>query len=295
LDKKIEQDMKTIFRLTLLVLFGTGMLQSCTKVSEPYYTIQQSVLVDTTLRSVLVEDYTGHLCVNCAPAAKIANTIQDLYSRQVFVIAVYAGQFAKPNPSSYYPYLTGDYRSETGNDWNGYSGFGIDSYPKGMVSRRPYNGKTSFGTSDWNQAVKVAVKLPKVAIMTIHNTFNSTTKLLNSKVDVKFLMGYAGKVNLTVCILEDSIYGGQLNIIPPDSTPIMKNFRFMHMLRGSLNGSFGEEIASNPVMDNLISKSFSLDFTDKTWVPAHCSVIAFISDANTKEVLHVVKSEDIRP
>jgi hypothetical protein len=102
-------------------------------------------------------------------------------------------------------------------------------------------------------------------------------------------------VNLTVCILEDSIYGGQLNNVPGDSIPIIKNFRFMHMLRGSLNGSFGEQIAVNPASGNLTTKSYTFDFTPTTWVPAHCSVIAFITDADTKEVLHVVKSADLKP
>jgi hypothetical protein len=283
--------MRKIFPITLLLLFGAFMLQSCTKVDEPYYTVK-SVSADTNKRAVLVEDYTGHLCVNCAPAAKVANTIQELYLGQAFVIAVHAGDFAKPNPAN--PYLTADYRSAAGNDWNGYSGFLIDGYPKGMVNRRPYKGNISFVPSDWTQAAQVVVGLEKVAIMTVHNTFSIQSKMLNSKVDVKFLAGYTGKVTLTVCVLEDSIYGGQLNIVKPDSTPIIKNFRFMHVLRGSLNGSFGEEIAINPTAGNLISKSYSFDLGTTTWVPEHCSVIAFISDAETKEVLHVAKSADLK-
>ena len=285
--------MKLNLFAAIFVLSGVFLLQSCTKVSEPYYTIK-SVFVDTTKRSVLLEDYTGHLCVNCAPAAKIANTIQESYPGQVYVIAVHAGSFARPNPASYPPYLAADYRCEASNDWYSYSGFNIDGNPKGMVNRNPYKGNISFGTSEWNQAVQVAVGMPKVAIMTVNNTFNSQTKLLNAKVDVKFLLGYAGKVNLTVCILEDSIYGGQLNNVPGDSMPIIKNFRFMHLLRGSLNGSFGEEITSNPVTGNLVTKSYTFDFNPTSWVPEHCSVIAFISDGDTREVLHVAKSLEIK-
>ena len=286
--------MKPIFHITLAMIFAAVCFQSCTKVSEPYYTVK-SVSADTSMRSVLIEDYTGHLCVNCAPAATVANTIQELYPGQVFVIAIHAGTFARPNPSSYPPYLADDYRCEAGNDWYNFSGFNINVNPKGMVNRRPYKGNISFGTSDWNQAAQVAVALPKVAVMTVRNNYNSQTKLMNSKVDVKFLQSYTGKLTLTVCILEDSIYGGQLNIIPPDSTPIIKNFRFMHMLRGGLNGSFGEEIAVNPASDFLASRSFSFDFSPTSWVPGHCSVIAFISDADTREVLHVAKSADLAP
>ena len=286
--------MKTIFRMTALLFCSALFFQSCTKVSEPYYTVK-SVIVDTTKRWVLLEDYTGHQCVNCAPAAKIAASIMDLYKGQVYVISVHAGSFARPNTASYPPYLAADYRCAAGNDWFGYSGFNIDGNPKGMVNRQPYKGKISFGTSEWNQAVQAAVALPKVAIMTVNNAFNGGSKLLNSKVEVKFLSGYTGKVNLTVCILEDSIYGGQLNNVDGDSIPIIKNFRFMHVLRGSLTGSFGDEIAVNPLADGFISKSYSFDFTPKSWVPSHCSVIAFITDADTKEVLHVAKSDEIRP
>jgi len=284
--------MKIVFKISTLLIAGTLLFQSCSKISEPYYT-EKGVIVDTNKRAVLIEDYTGHLCVNCAPAGKTANTIQELYLGQAFVIAVHAGDFAKPNPAN--PYLSADYRSATGNDWNGYGPFNIDAYPKGMVNRRTYNGTLSFGVSDWNQAVQKVVTLPKVAIMTVHNTFNSTSKVMNSKIDVKFLQSYTGKVSLTVCILEDSIYGGQLNVVKPDSTPIIKHFRFMHMLRGSLNGSFGEEIASSPGANALVSKSYTFDFSPTDWVPAHCSVIAFISDAATYEVLHVVKSTDLKP
>jgi hypothetical protein len=57
-----------------------------------------------------------------------------------------------------------------------------------------------------------------------------------------------------------------------------------------MNGSFGEEIVTNPMANSLISKSYNMDFNGKSWIPANCSVIAFISDAYTKEVLHVVRS-----
>ncbi len=286
--------MKTIFQITILLLFGAVLFQSCTKISDPYYTVK-SVYVDTTKRSVLIEDYTGHLCVNCAPAAKIANTIQELYAGQAFVIAVHAGQFARPNPVQYPPYLEADYTCTAGNDWLANSAFNIDGNPKGMVNRLPYKGNISFGPSEWNQAVQVATTLPKIAVMTVHNTFDAPTKMMNSKVDIKFLAGYTGTVNLTVCILEDNIYGGQLNIIKPDSVPIIKIFRFMHILRGSLNTSFGEQVANNPKAQDHISKTYSKNFSTETWIPANCSVIAFISNSKTQEVLHVMKSPVIKP
>jgi len=67
----------------------------------------------------------------------------------------------------------------------------------------------------------------------------------------------------------------------------------MHVLRGSMNGSWGEQIASNPAAGFALNKVYTADFEGKGWVPGHCSVIAFISDAETREVLHVAKSGEI--
>jgi hypothetical protein len=288
--------MKNILQLSILLICGGLLLQSCTKISEPYYTVK-SVTVDTNKRTVLLEDYTGHLCVNCAPAAKMAHSLQDIYHGQVFAIAVHAGSFAKPIPSD--PDLSADYRCVTGNEWNDYSPFniGAEGYPIGMVNRTNYNGKISFGISQWTPAIQVALEQLKIAILTVKSAYASQTKLMNATVGVKFLSGYEGKVNLTVCILEDSIYGGQKNTSPGDSIPIIKHFRFMHMLRGAINesGSFGDEIASNPSSGAVVTKSFSADFTGKIWVPANCCVIAFITNADTKEVLHVAKSAYLKP
>jgi hypothetical protein len=286
--------MKSLFYIAFTLFLGGALLQSCTKVSEPFYTVQE-VVADTNTRTVLLEDYTGHTCVNCAPAAKSANALQESYKGQVFVIGVHAGSFARPDMIHYVPYLTADYRCATGNEWYSTSVFNIDQNPKGMVNRRPFNGKMSFVPSEWNNAIIEALKLPKAAVMSMNNTFDTQNKTLSTRVDTKFLIGLTVPVNLCVCIIEDSIYGGQENSVAGDSIPIIKNFRFMHLLRGSVNGTFGEAIAASPSAGEAVTKNYTFDFSDKNWVPGHCSTIAFISNADTKEVLHVIKSPVVRP
>jgi hypothetical protein len=280
--------MKNI-RHILLPLAAIFVFAACSKIEEPYATVK-SVTGDTTKRAVLLEDYTGHLCVNCAKAGKDANDLQELYHGQVFTMAIHAGPFARPS-DEYAPYLQANYENINGKEWYNYGGFNILANPSGMVNRRPYNGKISFLPSSWAGAIGVATALPKVAIMTISNSWDNTSKTLNSKVQVRFLESYSGKITLTVCILEDDIINGQLNNDrKTDSVPIIKQYRFMHMLRGSLNGSFGEEIATNPAANSEVSKSYSNNLSDKPWVFSNCSVLAFISDDNTKEVLHVAKT-----
>ncbi len=286
---KKKSEMKRIFQIASILFLGSVLFQACTKVSEPYYTVK-AVIADTNIRNVLLEDYTGHTCVNCAPAAKSASAFADLYKGQVFVISVHAGSFARPNFVLYPPYLKADYTCATGNDWYSTSLFNIDQNPKGMVNRRAYNGKVSFVPTEWGGAIEAALKLPKAAVMSMTNSFDTGSRTISAHVQTKFLLKFTNPVNLCVCILEDSIYGGQENKVDGDSIPIIKNFRFMHMLRGSINGSFGEQIAATADVNTLVTKNYTFAFGTKTWNPAHCSLIAFISDADTKEVLHVIKT-----
>jgi hypothetical protein len=275
----------------LFIISLIGIISwSCTKISEPYY-VQKAVYADTTKRAVLVEDYTGHLCVNCASAGKTANSLQELYHGQVFAMGVHAGPFARPS-DAYSPYLKANYSNANSEEWYNYGAFNIMGNPSGMVNRRPWNGKMSFFPTDWTSAIQYCVTLPKVAIMTVHNSWNNTTQTATTTIQSRFLLPWANPVTLTVCVLEDSIYGGQLNNdSKTDSVPIIKNYRFMHMLRGAVNGSFGEQIAVNVSANDLISKTYTVDFKDREWVPAHCSILAFISDEKTKEILHVAKGE----
>lgn len=278
--------MKIFIKIALLGLFTGFLIQSCTKVEEPYYKVK-SVYADTTLRTVILEDYTGHKCTNCAPAARMAQGLQELYKGQVFVISVHAGSFAEPDSIKYGGILKDNFICQTGTDWFNYRPFNIDQNPKGMVNCIPYKGKISFGPSEWAGAISGSVILPKLAIISIQNNYNPGTKTISSAIGTRYLTDIPGKINLCVCILEDSIYGGQLNSVPGDSIPYYKHFLFMDVLRGSLNGTWGEQIAENAGTNYSISKTYTFDFTTQPkWVPGHCSLIAFILNAETKEILH---------
>ncbi|MCK9423626.1 MAG: Omp28-related outer membrane protein [Bacteroidales bacterium] len=289
--------MKILVKIALLGLFTDFLFQSCTKVAEPYYTIK-SVYVDTNMRTAVLEDYTGHLCINCAPASRMAQELQELYKGQVFVISVHAGDFAEPDSTdpNYGRFLKDNFICQAGTDWFTYKPFNIDQNPKGMVNRLPYKTKTSILPGEWAGAIGASVALPKLAIISINNKYDLNTKTLTSAIGVRFLQNVTGKINLCVCLLEDSIFSGQLNAKPGDSIPIIKHFRFMDVLRGSLNGSWGEPIGTNVSTNFNLSKSFIYKFSDQPkMIPKHCSILAFILDADTKEIYHAAKMVILKP
>ena len=60
----------------------------------------------------------------------------------------------------------------------------------------------------------------------------------------------------------------------------------MHMLRGSMNGDWGEVIIENPVIDDEIEMTYSITF-DAEWVPKNCHVVAFVFAEDLKTIIQV--------
>jgi hypothetical protein len=64
----------------------------------------------------------------------------------------------------------------------------------------------------------------------------------------------------------------------------------MHVLRGSINGSWGDNLRSAPIKYNdSTTISYSNFALDTKFVDKNVSVVAFVYDATTKEVIQVEK------
>ncbi|MBN1198701.1 MAG: Omp28 family outer membrane lipoprotein [Bacteroidales bacterium] len=276
-------------RIVVLAFGIAGMLfTSCDKLEAPYATAKE-ITVDSTKRTVLLEDYTGMKCVNCPAATARAEALAELYKGQVILIAVHAGYFSVPDASGHY---TTDYRTAEGVAW--FNDFQLISNPMGMVNRKPFNGKLPIGAGSWADAVSLAVKDNKVASLSIHTDYTQGTRNhLSTTIDTKFLEPLTGTYNLTVCILEDSIIGWQKNndtAVGP--IPDIENYVFNNMLRAVLNGTYGEQLTTSVDTTQTYSKTYVFTLSD-SWDPTHLSLVAFVSNADTKEVIQSAKEEVI--
>lgn len=279
--------MKIVKPIYILVLFITVFVfQSCDKVTEPYTEIQPAG-GDTNKRMVLIEDYTGHKCVNCPAAGILARDLEEIYAGQVLVMAVHATWFATPDQTGEF---TADYTTQAGNTWS--SHYQIESAPYGLINRRFYSGShTYLNPKYWGNAVEDFVELPKVAIMSMNNTYDEATRTLVTKIDTRFLEKISGNVNLTVCILEDSIVSPQKNNDPlVGPVPVIENYVYMDMLRGNVSNIWGDALSNSPDVNTTASKTYSFHMNE-SWVAEHCTVIAYISDATTNEIFHALKKK----
>jgi hypothetical protein len=267
--------MKNIFLIFLFI--ASVFLLSCDKIEDPFIPLPQK---DWYGKRVLIEDYTGHTCINCPAAAVIAANIKALYGEKLIIISVHADYFAKP--------VTGfpeDFRTTAGEIW--YKFFGVPNNPKGMINRKGVlNKPTILDPGGWASMVgNVMSEIPEVDIE-ITPDYDTTTRILKGSVKTKFLKTIRKKLKLQLVITEDSIIAPQKN-----GTTTIVDYVHRHVMRGDINGSWGEVLTngqSNTTIDTELSKNMQFTF-DPSWKSKHCTVVAFVYDADTYEILQVAE------
>lgn len=281
--------MKIGISFLLIIMLSGFLLQSCDKLKEPYRTLKKTGGDTTTVnvRKVLLEDYTGHLCVNCPTATVSSHVLENEYSGKLILIAVHAGNLAVPSD----PPFTADYTSSEGEEW--YNTFGIYANPLGLINRRPYHGNLIIGADLWPSAVDSLIHKPPDALITIENSFNTSSGTLTTIISTKFKTVLPGSFTLSAVITEDSLISAQKNSDPQVGTvPVIYNYVFMDVLRGSINGNWGEVLTSTIDTTQVYRKTYVFHLSP-SWVPKNCSVVSFVYNSDTKEIIQTEKTKVI--
>jgi len=276
--------MKIRYISVVLILFAL-ILNSCDKVSPPYVEARDYCSGN---KKVLIEDYTGHGCVNCPGAAVLAHELDEKFCDRIVIIGVHAGYFAQPNFEDN-PLFAADYTTEAGDTWDTFFGNSAMGNPNGLVDR--VEGPTGYVIypQSWAGVADARLLEPAQALITISNDFDKDSKILATTVNTHFQEDMEGDYKLIVCITQDNIVSPQKNNDPEiGPTPIDENYVHNHVLRGAINGSWGEILNNggnvDPGADYL--KTYSQVFSND-WIPEDCHVVAFVYNEETKEVLQV--------
>lgn len=271
----------------LLVAFALiGVLisiNSCDIIKPPYEEENGGSGPDTTtyVRKILVEDYTGHICPNCPLAAAALKQLETDYPHQVVAIAPHVSTLADPGPQTSIWYY--NFKTPCGDAWDAEFKVSLQGLPKGMVNRKGYPSANVIEFSIWDDSVASIVNVPADAVIEISNTYNSANNTVETTVTSKFVNELQGNYYLSVVYTEDSIV--QPQVLPPGSPhPIDTFYVHMHALRGDINGTWGEQIASNPAENFEVAKTYSKQLKSDA-VPANCKVVAFIYKEGTYEVI----------
>lgn len=275
---------KITFILTLIATVIIAV--SCDKIEGPYLQYDESV--ETTVefpaldpthiyKKVLVEEFTGHRCTNCPEGHRLLAALSETYGDTMVAVCVHAGSFAMPTGS-----FPADYRTTEGSELA--ADFSITLYPSAVFNQSAYNGAYEVSKDNWSQAIEHFNHQPAVAAIQMINEVSGTTLTAHTK--TTFLSDYEGPVKLALFVAEDSIVSPQ-----KDGSNTIEEYVHNHMLRGSLNGTYGAFITPDGTVTSGTgyTKSYQLSCADKPWVFAKCSVVAILMDATTHEVLQVEK------
>lgn len=270
--------LKRILLLTTITL----LTFSCDYISDPIAD-GNSGGGDTTevYRNVLIEEFTGHQCVNCPEGAEEIHRIQGMpvFEGKVYTIAVHAGYFANTSPD--YPK---DYTTPEGDQMQSiYAPF---AYPTAMVNRYDYStGSTEHLKSmgAWETVAAEVISEKSIVDIIPSVSFNTTNRQAAISVDLKWLSNVSGQnYHIVAMLTEDGIIGPQLT-----HGGKVNDYEFVHMLRGSSNGLIGEAVGSADIVagdEETYSSSITLD---ASWVAEKCHIVVYIYDVATHEIMHV--------
>jgi hypothetical protein len=298
--------MKRIFvPLALVIIVSIFTFQSCDKIDPPFRVEDNTVIIDSTdtlcifpvqsggaFRKVLAEEYTGHLCGNCPPASIFLNdTLKPKYQDSLIVISVHAGYFAgvcpgaAACPGTFPPgAFSTNFSTAAGEAW--YDDFNVPTNPIAMINRIGYPSSHIKSKSQWDNLIRNQLLTLATARLRINNTFDESSRTLNTCIETKFLAYLNDTVRLQVVLVEDSIIDWQVWYgHTPEDEP---NFVHHHVLRADVNTSNGSLLASgNIAADSTILKKFKYENIPATWNADRMSVVAFVYKTSNKEIIQV--------
>lgn len=241
------------------------MAASCDVVDN--YTVPYQPPTAAEEQTVLLEEYTGMLCVNCPAAAREAQLLKETFGKKLIVVAIHAGDFAKPNAN-----FRTDLRSEAGEAY--WKAFGFAFNPVGMVNRSVWSGSVTLNPVNWATAVRGELAVESSVRLELHTDYDKSTRAYTCDIVASGLTGQ--ETEITLWLVEDEIVAPQ--VIPGGTD---KNYVQRHVLRGALNGTWGEPIVPDDKGVWHAERSYLL--------PAHydagkCSIVAFAATASRKIV-----------
>lgn len=254
-------------KLSLILLLAVAALfvVSCDKIDDtlkPY-------VPPVGDKTVLIKDFTGVLCPNCPRAAETVHNLQLFYGEdKVFIMSVHAGPMA---PSGgIFPNFT----TEEGDEWYGDK----DSNPLLNVDYVDLASQ-SLNDSQIDQPLDEAINEEQVFDIEIVNNYDTATRKLTTKTNVKVVSEAEGNFYITSCLIEDSIVG-------PQKTPSELDTSYVHrnVFRKTLNGAYGVMVQEGYVyLDAQYDFQYEIELAPE-YNADQCYVMSYVYDRNTKKI-----------
>ena len=244
---------------------------------------------------VLIEDYTGQYCGNCPKAAAVGDSLHRAYPTRVFTTGIHVTDyFAAPRP----PHFPIDFRvSAVASELDRYFDLANRGLPQGAVNRHPFAAANNDPVATfalWPQLLTTQLAQRPAVALRVTPLFDPATRMLRLKIATNYLIALPGRtLRLGVVLTEDSLVGAQkdyrLNRTRfPAQT--VEDYEHHHVMRAVLAGTFGTAQTTGPVATQRFVSYLGYQMPpETTWRARRCAVLAYIADADTRQLLQVTR------
>lgn len=273
----------------LFVVFLSYFFYSCDEIESDDYLVPAGNN-EWLGRRVLLEDFTGMLCVNCPAAADIAHNLQSVYPEKVIVIANHVNRTNSPALGS-----RDSMTSRIGDEY--YSRFATTNMnlPMGMVNRINSGANRVLDRGVWAETVVGQLAMMPDFSLELSTGYLPESRSLTVTATARPTKNLDGKYLLSVLILQDEIISSQRT---PAST--VNDYQHQHVLRDVLTTSTGM-VLSNGLLnkDQILENQINYTIPEQwerggTPIVENCKIVAFISNASNEEVLQACEAKVLK-
>ena len=253
-----------------------------------------------TLRNVLIEDFTGHLCVFCPLTASAVHAFTDTTSTRAFDVAIHSGSeggggLANSFQALEAPNFTEVFFNDEGLDIGEYfgdiPGTGFTSNPRLTINRiKQGNDPTCSAASISTLSNAVFGSQLKVNIQASSNYFVTTRGIfLHTEID-KLDQTLTSDLFTVVYLVEDSIIAPQKISSPQFPSGVIMDYVHRNVMRGCLDKKpFGQRLSTSSLNTNgkhYFNYSFKLP---NQYTIDNMHLLIYVYDKSTEEILQVIK------
>ena len=234
----------------------------------------------TVIQKIYIEEFTGHACTYCPKGARTLKALMD-EDPTIIATAIHCTGLANPGK---FPFDK-DYKTNMGNVIC--EDFKISGLPKATINRMG-NGANGWGfdQNGWRKEVAKIDRNNIRAGIELQCTVDETKQEIEAKANVTIIKELKNPVQFCLVLQQDSIISGQI-----DENKIIPDYVHNHVLRAGFNGNYGIKLTRNGIVkeENKYTATFKLSYANNT-IPVvikNCSIVAYLIDMETKEVIQV--------
>lgn len=268
--------------------YDPSLLKGCTDTLasnyDPMALVEDCHCRYDSVRTVLVEDYTGFRCPNCPRAAEALKDLECMYGTRVVPLAVHVSEtFASPQNNPDGSFST-DFRTPIGDAYD--LEFGNSLFlPNGLINRKEFDGLHPQLYGDWAGHVAGILAQPAEALIDLEVTYDEGSREATASITVSALTDLnSSPYRLVVLLSEDSVVAWQLdNAANPPEIP---DYVHMHVLRDGFTAAWGVLVnGGNGLSAGETDPTVHSLTINSEYVDHNCNVVAFIYRDDTKEVI----------